>query len=363
MATGLLIRDFEKAYRELRYKNSGSLLFTEIEKNAYRLSLTLEVTHIDGQRYENLKTMPENSHYGYVTLFRGSTVTASIPIKYTKFRVFDIINNGIWQYHQHTENRLIESAEKASLIRKILPDGFVSSVIDDAFDWLGTQIVWAYDFLAGKWEATFGDGDVSEVDPSTGSGSGSRYRAFPVASPFPDIAKFKGDLPVSFLWRLEAWYLVNPAVYILDNPSDTGDETEGEDEYPEPEGGDGDGDGAEFPGSDPIDPNADPRDFNGGDSSIPTGGSTQIRVRYKAYTNPQSNRNTVEQPEIVVIKPGFFSSSDISTGCGGTATTGPAGTFCVFPKVLLNGEEIWSANVSVPGDWIISKQAIYFQNG
>ena len=81
LATGLLIRDFFKDYRELRYSNSGSIGFSEVEKNAYRLALTLEVTHIDAPRYGSRKTLPENTHYGYCTLFRGSTVTDTVPIK------------------------------------------------------------------------------------------------------------------------------------------------------------------------------------------------------------------------------------------------------------------------------------------
>ena len=87
MTSGLNVRDFFKEYRELRYENSGSIGFTDVEKNAYRLSLTLEVTHVDAPRYSSLKTLPENTHYGYVTLFRGSTVTETIPIKYPKLQV------------------------------------------------------------------------------------------------------------------------------------------------------------------------------------------------------------------------------------------------------------------------------------
>lgn len=261
--TGLLIRDFSKQYRELRYSDSGSIEFSEIEHNAYRLSLTLEITHLDGVRYSNLKTLPENTHYGYCTLFRGSTVTENIPIKFPKFRIFDIINQGIWNYHQATENvQVIDSlmggyglyyhsahlalAESespvGSLVRGVgrlaIPDG------------------------QGEGERLYWESQVEELTEEFDGDDG--YRAYPIATPFPDLAKFKGDLRCSFLWRLEAWYLVNPLVYVLDNPTDTGDDTEDESEYPEPDEGDGDGDGDSFPPSSPIPASRDPRDFTGG---------------------------------------------------------------------------------------------------
>lgn len=239
MATGLLIRDFFKEYRDLRYSNSGSIGFSEIEKNAYRLALTLEVTHIDAPQYINVKTLPPNSHFGYVTLFRGSTVVDSISIKFSKFRVFDIVNHGIWAYHELTESKQLQSSEVAESV------AYGTDVVGLVFDWV-------LDSVTNAWEFAFGGNE---------GGSGQSYRAYPVASPFPDVAKFRADIPCSFLWRLEAWYLVNPIIYITDNPTDTGDETEGEDEYPMPEPGDGNGDGEEFPDSDPIEPGRDPRDF------------------------------------------------------------------------------------------------------
>jgi len=267
MATGALIRDFEKQYRELRYANSGSIALSEIEHNAYRAALTLEITHVDAPRYGSRKTLPDNTHYGYVTLFRGSTVTDTIAIKYPKFRVFDIRNQGIWNYHQLTETVLLGGVQTRGIL-EVLVDGFLPGVFSDAVSWLAdSAISWAYDAVSGAWQLIFGESADSGGDGQSASGASDGYRAFPIATPFPDIAKFKADIPCSFLWRLELWYLVNPAVYITDNPTDTGDETEGEDEYPEPEQGDGDGDGDEFPTPSPIPPDSDSRDFD--DSNVP----------------------------------------------------------------------------------------------
>lgn len=276
MSTGLLIRDFAKQYRELRYSDSGSIGISEIEHNAYRLALTLEITHIAGPRYANLKTLPENTHFGYVSLFRGSTVTDSIAIKYPKFRVFDIINQGIWNYHQHTENMMLLSqiegqlaaAEADNIIEEItgVLDAPRCFILRGLFPQGADPVA---DFVL-KWQGCLeppGANEVPFVDA---------YRAFPIATPFPDIAKFKADISCSFLWRLEQWYLVNPAVYIADNPTDAGDETEGEDEYPEPISGE------PFPESSPAGEGRDPRDFTGGsDSEIPFEGGQCEGVMYR----------------------------------------------------------------------------------
>lgn len=238
----------------MRYSDSGSIGFSEIEKNAYRLALTLEITHIAAPQYTNVKTLPPNTHFGYATLFRGSTVTDSISIKYPKFRVFDIINSGIWAYHELTESKQLQSSEVAESV------AYGTDVVGLVFDWV-------LDSVSNAWEFVFGENE---------GGSGQSYRAYPVASPFPDVAKFKADIPCSFLWRLEAWYLVNPAVYIADNPSDTGDETEGEDEYPEPIRDE------PFPESSPAGEGRDPRDYSGGNpSEIPFEGGQCPGVLYR----------------------------------------------------------------------------------
>lgn len=254
---GPLIRDFFKAYRELRYANEGSLRLSEIEHNAYVNRLTIEVTHYDADRSFSLKTNPDSTHWGYCTSFKGSAVQTNMPVKFAKQRVFEQINQGIWNYHQSTESVRVLSAvvqkfgqlalgELASLDDGIGIVGIIVNAVEglenitaDATEWLIEQFV---------------DGDITPNSPA------GKYTGYPVSSPFPDVFKFKSDIPASFLFRLESWYLVNPAVYITASPTDTSDETEGEDEYPQPEQGDGDGDSQEFPTSSPNDPNNDPRD-------------------------------------------------------------------------------------------------------
>lgn len=334
MPTGLLIRDFFKDYRELRVTNSGSIAPSEIEKNAYRLSLTLEITHLDAPRYSNLKTLPENTHFGYCTLFRGSSVIETIPIKYPKFRVFDIINQGIWNYHQNTENVGLSDAGLAIALKYYLSETLPALNEEFSPGWLTRELVddsavgdfglsWYTKILA---VAT----DLGEAIPA----DDSLYRAYPVASPFPDIAKFKADVPCSFLWRLEAWYLVNPAIYIVDNPTDSGDATEGEDEYPIPDQGDGDGDGNEFPSPDPIPSGRDPRDFPSGATSSDWFPGAMARISYtrKAYEASCFPNTFPGEVEVAAPIAGNYSFEFIGAvnGCDGLAT--PGGLRLVTPN-------------------------------
>lgn len=275
MATGLTIRDFFKEYREATYSNQGSILLSEIEKNAYRAALTIEIVAYDAPRAINNKTLPENTHWGYATHFRGSTVTLNQPIKFVKFRAFDIINDGIWQYHQHTENVRLTKAFSESAANSILQSELLSETQTKIVDFYLQLISNLPEQIEEdlQWILSF------TYRPEEPESNGLQdYTGFPIASPFPDIVKFKTDIPASFKFRLETWYLVNPAVYIVANPTDTGDETEGEDEYPQPDPGDGDGDGAEFPPASAPDPNADPRD---GDPSAANGsGVWNVPIRF-----------------------------------------------------------------------------------
>jgi len=257
MATGLTIRDFQKFYRELRYANEGSIRLSEIEHNAYLNRLTLEITHYDAYRSVNYKSNPENTHWGYLTSLKGSSVIQNLPVKFTRQRVFEQINQGIWAYHQQTED--------VDLNRNVTERAANAIALVGAFPEVGPKVIKLF-IRASNFIATQGENKLSWIlenvfqAPATSDPEKSEYTAYPIASPFPDVFKFKADIPVSFLFRLESWYLVNPSVYIVANPTDTSDETEGEDEYPEASPGNGDGKAQEFPESSPLNPGNDPRD-------------------------------------------------------------------------------------------------------
>lgn len=272
MTNSLIVRDFTKVYRELRFQNEGSFRLSEIEHNAYLNRLTLEVTHYDAYRSVSYKTNPDNTHWGYCTTFKGSSVSQNIPVKFAKQRVFECINQGIWAYHQETENVRLTKSFTESTANSILQSDLLSetqkTIVDFYLDLIGNLPDQIDEDL--QWILSF----TYRPDPPPQSGNKS-YTAFPLASPFPDIFKFKGDVPLSFLFRLESWYLVNPAVYIVANPTDTGDATEDEEEYPEPvgptgEGGNVPGSGSvPFPTPDLPQEGNDPRDYGNFGVDVP----------------------------------------------------------------------------------------------
>lgn len=257
MATGLGIRDFTKVYRELRYAGEGAFRLSEVEHNAYLNRLTIEVTHYDASRSVSYKTNPENTHWGYLTSFKGSSVISNIPVKFVRQRVYENINQGIWDYHNAEESAdVITGAiqffgnlalgELSSVGDGVGVVGILINAVEGVELLTAPAFAWLYEQITGE---------ESPEDVPT-----KAYTPYPIVSPFPDVWKFKADIPISFLFRLESWYLVNPAVYITSNPTDTSDETEGEDEYPQPDEGDGDGDSQEFPTSSPNNTENDPRD-------------------------------------------------------------------------------------------------------
>lgn len=258
MATGLNIRDFQKRYREVRYESQGSFRLTNIEHNAYLNRLTVEITHYDAYRSVSYKTLPDNTHWGYLTSFKGSSVVDNLAIKFAKQRAYEKIHDGIWNYHQATENiallgeisSLIGNQVVDKLKDEALPLPYIEFVLD-----LVENVEDATDSFL-EWVLR-----APEASDSGPIGSTSQYTAFPVASPYPDLWKFKSDVPCSFLFRLESWYLVNPIVYSVSNPTDSEDATDDEGEYPTPDPGDGSGQGAEFPPSGAPDSRSDSRDF------------------------------------------------------------------------------------------------------
>ena len=339
MPTGLLIRDFVKVYREVRYSNQGSIRLSEIEHNAYLNRLTLEITHFDSYRSINYKTLPDNTHWGYLTSFKGSSVTNNLAVKFAKQRVFEHINQGIWNYHSAEENvRLTkgfsESAANSILESELLEEAqtkavdFYLELISNLPEQIEEDLQWILSFTYR-----------GEGEPPT---SNQDYTAFPVASPFPDVFKFLSDIPCSFLFRLESWYLVNPAIYITSNPTDTSDETEDESEYPTPEPGDGSGQGQEFPPAGAPDPGSDPRDF-ADDVGEPGTGVWTFTIGFsdpgnnpacnnipagffelRGFPDEEPQREFTGPPTSTGGRPGrFFTSVDSFTHSGDCALGGP----------------------------------------
>lgn len=261
MPTGLQIRDFFKQTRAVQYTDQGSFRLSEVEHNAYLNRLTVEITHYDANRSINFKSLPESTHWGYLTSFKGSSVIDNMAVKFVRQRVYEHINTGLWNYHTAEENvRLTKAFSESaanSILQSELLEGAQTKIVDFYLSLIGNLPEQIESDL--QWILSF----TYRPDEPQGE-TNQDYTAFPIASPFPDVWKFKGDIPCSFKFLLESWYLVNPAVYIVSNPTDTSDETENEDEYPTPEAGDGDGQGEEFPPSSSPPSGSDPRDFEEG---------------------------------------------------------------------------------------------------
>ena len=335
--TGLLIRDFEKRYREVRYETEGSIRLSEIEHNAYLNRLTLEVTHFNAYRAISFKTNPDSTHWGYLTSFKGTAVSENIPIKFARQRVFERINQGIWNYHQATEYVRLTKAFAESGANSILQSELLEGVQTKAVDFYLRLIANLPEQIEEdlQWILSF----TYRPDPPD-STENQDYTAFPLASPFPDVWKFKADVPVSFIFRLESWYLVNPAVYILSNPSDTSDETEDEDEYPSPTPTPEGSPNNQFPPSSEPDPNSDPRDFTDEEVGNPNApGVTAVRVFCVAYPDPNGSTETVSYNFIIFNVEGKAVPSDVTITCLQTYGSGhPLAGKCFETQVSCFGE-------------------------
>lgn len=340
MPTGLNIRDFEKRYREVQYSEQGSIRLTEVEHNAYLNRLTIEITHYDAYRSVNYKTLPENTHWGYLTSFKGSSVVTNLGVKFVKQRVFECINHSIWDYHQSTETVSLLAAATESGVNSLISGG----VLGDAVGALVRIFVKAKEGLGEAFENAkgwlVGYEELGESDPNEPTYT---YTAFPVASPFPDVWKFKADIPCSFKLRLESWYLVNPLVYTVANPTDTSDETEDESEYPTPAAGNGDGGGQEFPASSAPDPNSDARDF-AEDVDLPGTGTWTFVV---SFSNPGNNAFCDNVPPATLQLRGFPDEPPAREFTGPVTQEGgrPGRFFTSVAEVLHGG----SCQVNGPG--------------
>lgn len=319
----LSVRDLFKQERELRFTNSGSIRLSEIEHNAYALRLTIEITDVVGTNYKNSKYLPDQYHYGYVTALKGSSVVFGLPVGYTRERVYDHINDGIWHWHQNAENRSLDD----NILSLMLYRYIAAEIYEDAPFFL--RMIWVLPFneeerenyLEAQLEEIFGESlpniEGSLVDNQNG------YAPFPIVSPYPDVFKFKADRPTSFLFRLETFYLVNPAYYITTSPTDTSDTTEDEDEYPEPNSLPP-GAVPDFPTPNGADPSSDPRDYGGESGEFPPGTTMRVYYTRKAY-----GAGCVAGSFSGQIEVGYFGSTAVSfeyigsvNGCEGPSTAG-----------------------------------------
>lgn len=250
-------REFFKQSRRENFDDSGSIRLTEVEQNAYRTVVTFEAVDLDGGRYFNTKTLPDNTHYGYATVFEGDSVVREVGVKYPLCRLSDTRNELLW--HRYTTEELVDFIVQTSEATANATIEALSEATPDILE-----------FAIQLFNPTSETGDrvyewlLSLVSQPDDSQPPEQFTALPVDTPHPTVIKFKADLPMRFSLRLDSWFLANPVVYIFGSDVDSGEPTEGEGEYPDggdtgnPDGGSyGDGGESELP------TDSDPRDKDG----------------------------------------------------------------------------------------------------
>jgi hypothetical protein len=219
-------REFFKQSRRENFDDQGSLRLTEIEQNAYRNIVTFEAVELMAPRYANFKTLPENTHYGYVTHFEGDSVTKVEGVKFPLYRLSDTRNEMLWHFYQ--------LQEMLNLIQ-----GFNESIANAVVEELKDSAPNLIQFVLELTEPGSGPADrvwewlISLVDDPSNPPPSEPFIPLPIDSPHPTVIKFSSDVPMRFSLRLDSWFLANPVVYVVGSVVDSEEPTEGEGEYPD----------------------------------------------------------------------------------------------------------------------------------
>lgn len=348
--TGVGIRDFFKTTRSVQFDSQGSIRLTSVEQAAYRSSLTIEILAFRGQRYISYKQLPDETHWGYATFFDGSAVREKVAVKFAKQRLFEVVNDSLWHHYQATESTRLIGRTLEAVGDKIVSSGGSEGGL------LGLgRIVWDFVVevgeLAGKLLTWLVSLDDSDGENALGVNA---YNAYPVVPKMPSLVKFLSDLPCDFTLTLESWYLTNPAVLITGSPVDTGDETDGENEYPDPEK-DTDKSGESSP-----DPDSDSRDFVPlGDENSP--GASQIRVTVPAYGNPELIGGDPTTYVSVIIVGGDARGKVSVEFTGQVGNTSALGTYQIGWRLKAFGQVVYTEIVSLQS--LPVPAVLYFKNG
>lgn len=343
------IRKFYKTVRAVAFDTQGSIRLTSIEQAAYRSALTIEILGYRGQRYVGYKSLPEDTHWGYCTLFDGASVREKVAVKFSRQRLFEVVNTDVWLYYQHTELVNLLGVVMAKVGERTA-ELSSSESLPELFGRVTWQIVTEIGETALEILGYSGDVTPGALEPGEAE---VQYKAFPIAPKMPSLVKFLGDLPCDFRFTLESWYLKNPVILITDNPIDTGDETDGENEYPQPQAGD-------VTGESEPDPNSDSRDFIPvGDENSP--GGSQVRVTVRAYGNPEIPGGDPVTYTSVIVVSGDARGSVAVESTGQTGNTAALGSYFIGWRLRVYGNIVYTENVSY-GTLPIAA-VLYFKNG
>jgi hypothetical protein len=242
----------EKTYRE-----EGSYRFTPEQRASEILVLDVEITSYSHERYENKKSNPNASFYGYATVFHGSSVRGKIPLEFVRQRVVYARNNQI------TDTSFLLSSHYSTLasLRTLGNFGF------DPPDWF-TSLAKLFDT---PYPGMFTEN--CEIQP------------FDLLGHRETVCKVKTMGQSQFLFRC-AWMLPitfdDAPIAVLGN-----DPTDGEDEYPDPKNNPSDdpyrgndGESEKNPDSDPWDygDNRENNEFDGADGPFDWSGENGYEV-------------------------------------------------------------------------------------
>lgn len=245
----------EKSYRKI-----GSYRFTSEQRASEILNLDIEIDSYSHERYENKKSNPDYSFYGYATIFHGSTVYKKIAIEFPKQRI-------VYANNQHvTLSSFILSSHYSTLTSLITIGN------------LGFDPPAYFEFFADLFDIPYPGMFDENCQP----------KPFDLLGHRETVVKFEsfGESQFTFRcsWMMPIIFGDVPLAVISD------DATDGEEEYPDPPRNDPSDPYAGNPDPSDEDPDSDPRDFedpNRPDPEFPpeTGGLLAYEFRVIGTTN------------------------------------------------------------------------------
>jgi hypothetical protein len=217
---------------ESSYRKIGSYRFSSEQRASEILCLDVEIDSYSHEKYENKKSNPDYSFYGYATIFHGSTVYKKIPLEFAKQRV-------VFANNQHiTLTSFILSSHYSTLTSLLT----ISN--------LGFDLPQALQSFADLFNVPYPGMFDENCSPKPFDLLGHRETVVKVETYGQSQFSFKCS------WMMPIIFGDVPLAVISD------DATDGEEEYPDPPKNPSDSpyEGNDLPS--PQDPDSDPRDFD-----------------------------------------------------------------------------------------------------
>jgi hypothetical protein len=269
-------REFFKESRRLNFDDSGSLRLSNIEQEAYRNIVTFEAVDIQGFRYRSFKYLPSQTFLGYATVFEGASVTRAIQLGWNLQRLSDTRNTGLWNRYAVKELAELVIGTSEATANAVIQE--LSAATPDLIEF----VIQLFEPTSAAGDAFYGWLLSLVSDPSTVPDA-QEYRPLPIDTPHPTAIKVLTDVPCRFSLRLDSWYLVNPATFIVGGEVDSSEATDGEDQYGGGPDGTGNDDGGNYGDGNEssLDPNSDGRDKDlGGVPAELTEDGKQYKIIY-----------------------------------------------------------------------------------